>query len=168
MFSQAVFSELQWLSLPQLVQSPLVGISCSQPHILQKAASGIYCPLCQEQTLVSLELGFNLLMYLRDCIGRGVCGCQTYFNLSVSQTLYFQSNLNQPSLTQPAESQFTLISNGRCITSLITAFLWFFSSSFIATIFFLTGIRTALVLKTWTKLGYIERHNNSSYSLLFS
>lgn len=56
----------------KLVQPPHVGISYSQPHILQKVASGIYCPLCQEQTLlVSLELSLNLLMYLRDSIGRG-------------------------------------------------------------------------------------------------
>lgn len=157
----------------KLVQPPLVGISYSQPHILQKVVSGIYCPLCQEQTLfVSLELGLNLLMYLRE--GGGCVGVKR-----VSTSLCHRlRNINQSTCNVKSQSTFSfpdcrvlvymVILNGRHILSLITVFLWFFSSSFISPIAFLTGIRTALVFKTWGKLGCTERQNNSLfYSLLF-
>lgn len=148
------------------IQPPIGGISYSQPHILQKVSSGIYCPLCQEQTLfVSLELGLNLLIYLRDCMWRGCVGVKPILTSQCHRLCNIKSNLSQPSFPDCRVLVYVVISYGSCITSLITVFLWFFSSFFTSTTSFLTGTRTALVFKTWAKPGYRERHNTS---LLFS
>lgn len=157
------FSEIPF---HKLAQPPLMGISCSQPHILQKVASGISCPLCQEQTLfVSLELGLYLLIYLRDCIGSACLGVKPILT-SVSHfvtSIKFQSTFSFPDCSPSLHSnlQWKMYHIFDHCFSLIL--FQFFSIYRI-----LTGIRTSLVFKMRANLGYMERHNNGLSFILCS
>lgn len=150
----------------KLVQPPLVGISYSQAHILQKAVSGTYCPLCWEQTLfVSLELGLNLLMCLRDCTGRGCVGVKPI----LTTLCHRLCNISQISVNLPfsrLQSQFTQQSPMEDVSHLWSLFCFdsFLVLTYLPSPFWQDQTCTCVqdVGKTWIQRG------TTTASLLFS